>query len=58
MHKKISRVRLTAMIGISVFTLLMLTFVVSSESAAQRDDGPRHMISVGLGCCGRVTGLS
>lgn len=40
MHRKISRIRLAAMLGVSVFTLLMLTLVFSSEIAAQRDDGP------------------
>ena len=35
MHKKINRMRLTAMIGVSVFILLL-----SSSAQAQRDDGP------------------
>ncbi len=35
MHTKISRIRLTAMLGVSVFTLLL-----SPAAEAQRDDGP------------------
>ena len=35
MHKKTNRIRLTAMLGVSVFILLL-----SSSAEAQRDDGP------------------
>lgn len=49
MHRKISRIRLAAMLGVSVFTLLMVTFVFSSKIAAQRDDRPPAHNLAGLG---------